>query len=303
MSQEKAMAVKGPVFPGYTPITSRIFIRNEKAGIDSENARVKTTASDPTTILVYGWGDGHPKHVAKYSEGYHALFPSARIIVIINPILAATTQTLPKRTESMMPIIDTCFPTKDDGSERVIMHIMSNTGGIYAAATLNAYRQRYGPDATLPHHLCVSDSTPGSLNFISEVWRWARAMAMGVPKWFPLPLQFTQALCAAFLCLANYLALAMGIEPSGPHSARIFVEHEYATPKALRLFCYSKEDDLIPWEDLEEQAAIAKDRGYKTVLEEFKGSPHVGHMRLHPEQYWSTVLRCWKQAIETHENQ
>ncbi|KAI0467174.1 hypothetical protein F4859DRAFT_278776 [Xylaria cf. heliscus] len=292
------MAVKAPALPGYTPITNRIYIRNEKTGSDSESVRRKTTAADPTTILVYGWGDGHPKHVSKYSEGYHALFPSARIVVIINPILAATTQTLPKRTESMRPIIDTCFPTKDDGSERVIMHIMSNTGGIFAAATLNAYRERHGLDVVLPHHLCVSDSTPGGLNFGSEVWRWARAMAMGVPKWFPLPFQFTTALCAAFLFIVNYLAIAVGIEPSGPHSARIFVEHAFATPKALRLFCYSKEDDLIYWEDLEAQAANARRKGYKTVMEEFKGSPHVGHMRMHPEQYWSTILRCWEQAME-----
>ncbi|KAI0877229.1 hypothetical protein GGS24DRAFT_448570 [Hypoxylon argillaceum] len=295
------MAVKAPVFPGYTPITNRIFIRNEKVASDSETTKSRTTANDPTTILVYGWGDGSPKHVAKYSEGYHALFPSARIVVIINPILAAATHTLPKRTESMLPLIDTCFPAKDDASERVIMHIMSNTGGIYAAATLNAYRERHGLDATLPHHLCVSDSTPGGLHFPTEVWRWSRAMAMGVPKWFPLPFKFSQALCAAFLFLVNYLAIAVGIEPSGPHSARIFTEHAFATPRALRLFCYSKEDDLIYWEDLEEQAATARSKGYTTVLEEFKGSPHVGHMRMHPEQYWGTILRCWEQAMNVDE--
>ncbi len=228
------MAVQAPAFPGHTPISNRIFIRNEKSGSDSESTRRKATATDPTTILIYGWGDGSPRNVckrtiwpplfllfgrshsltpktAKFSDGYHALFPSARIVVMINPILAATTQTLPKRTESVRPIIDACFPTRDNESERVIMHIMSNTGGIYAAATLNAYRERHGEDAALPHHLCVSDSTPGSLNFNSEVWRWSRAMAMGVPKWFPLPFKFTQALCAAFLCMANYLALAVGI--------------------------------------------------------------------------------------------
>ncbi|KAI1421829.1 hypothetical protein F5Y12DRAFT_717995 [Xylaria sp. FL1777] len=295
------MTVEASAFPGYTPISNRIFIRNEKSSLDSESTRSKTTATDPTTILIYGWGDGSPRHVSKYSEGYHALFSSARIVVVINSIFAATTQTLPKRTEAMRPIIDTCFPTKDNESERVIMHIMSNTGGIYAAATLNAYRERHGQDAVLPHHLCVSDSTPGSLNFGSEVWRWSRAMAMGVPKWFPLPFKFTQALCAAFLFVANYLAIAVGIEPSGVHSARIFTEHGYATPKALRLFCYSKEDDLIYWEDLEEQAANARSKGYNTVLEEFKGSPHVGHMRMHPEQYFGTILRCWKQAMAMHE--
>lgn len=125
------MAVKGPSVAGYTPITPRIFLRNLKNASSSftDSERNPTTSCDPTTILVYGWGDGSPRHVCKYADGYHALFPSARIVVIINPILAATTQTLAKRTDAMMPVIDTVFPFKADGSERVVLHIMSNTGG------------------------------------------------------------------------------------------------------------------------------------------------------------------------------
>ncbi|KAI1436839.1 hypothetical protein GGR50DRAFT_174459 [Xylaria sp. CBS 124048] len=293
------MAVKAPVFPGYTPITHRIFIRDEKPGASNlESAKRDAIPTDPTTILVYGWGDGRPRNVAKYSEGYHALFPSARIVVIISPIWAASTQTLPVRTQEMMPIIDTIFPTKDNSSERVIMHVMSNTGGIYAGATLNAYHERHGPNAALPHYLCVSDSTPGGLNLLSEVWRWSRAMAMGAPKWLPLPFIFVQALCCLFLIFMTYGAIALGLEPSGDQSIRVFNDNGFATPKALRLYCYSKEDDLIYWEDLEKQAAFARSNGYRTVLEEFKGSPHVGHMRMHPEQYWSAILRSWKEAVD-----
>ncbi|KAI0186820.1 hypothetical protein F4808DRAFT_101862, partial [Astrocystis sublimbata] len=223
------MVVQAPSFPGYTPLTNRIYIRNEGTSSSAENVKRRPPRlTQRRSWFMVGEMEAQSTSVTKYSEGYHALFPSARIVVIINPIFAAATQTLPKRTEAMNPVIDACFPTKDD-NERVIMHIMSNTGGIYAAATLNAYRERHGEDAVLPHHLCVSDSTPGGLNFGSEIWRWSRAMAMGVPKWIPLPFKFTQALCAAFLSMANYLALALGIEPAGPQSARIFVEHAYAT--------------------------------------------------------------------------
>ncbi|KAI1815549.1 DUF829-domain-containing protein [Poronia punctata] len=287
------MAVKGPIFPGHTRIANRIYVRNE-----SSSSEQKTTSTDPTAIIIYGWGDGRPKNVGKYADGYHALFPSARIFVVINPILDATTQTLGRRTQTMMPLIDALFPEKAGGDERIILHIMSNTGGIYAAATLNAYRERFGQDTCLPHHLCVSDSTPGSLNFGTEVWRWSRAMAMGVPKWVPLPFVFSQFLCCLFLCIVFYAAQAAGIEPSGPYSVRVFLEHDMTTPRALRLFMYSREDDLIHWEDLEEQAAIAKRKGYRTVLERFEGSPHVGHMRVHPKQYWAAILRSWNQAME-----
>ncbi|KAI1264970.1 DUF829-domain-containing protein [Xylariaceae sp. FL1019] len=291
------MAVKGPIFPGYTPVNSRIYIRNESPKSDASTIGSQGSASEPTTILIYGWGDGLPKHVGKYGEGYHALFPTSRIVVIINPIFGATMQTLRKRTDSMKPVIDLVFPNEADGSERILFHIMSNTGGIYAAATLNAYRERYGQDAILPHHLCVSDSTPGSLTFSTEVWRWARAMAMGMPKWIPWPFAATQAVCCMWLYFMHYLAMAMGIEPSGVQSARVFLDPSIASTRALRLYIYSKEDDLIGWEDLTAFAATARSRGYQTVEEEFLGSPHVGHMRHHPEQYWATILRCWKQAL------
>lgn len=123
-------------------------------------------------------------------------------------------------------------------------------------------------------------------------------MAMGVPKWVPFPSTLTTSLCCLFLCVVFYAAQLVGIEPSGPYSVRVFLEPEIADPGALRLFLYSKEDDLIYWEDLEANAAMARSKGYETVLERFEGSPHVGHMRAHPEQYWSAILRAWKQAVE-----
>lgn len=49
-----------------------------------------------------------------------------------------------------------------------------------------------------------------------------------------------------------------------------------------------------------ETAAQATSIGYKTDLEVFEGSPHVGHMRLHPEQYWKKVLSAWKETQSEH---
>ncbi|KAI1338344.1 hypothetical protein F5Y15DRAFT_386877 [Xylariaceae sp. FL0016] len=292
------MGVKASTFSGYTPITDRIFIRNEKPASDADTAR-SAPADHPTTILIYGWGDGLPKHVSKYADGYHALYPSARILVIISSTLMVSYQTLSLRTRDMMPIIDTIFPVKDDGSERLILHAMSNTGGIYAAATLNAYQERHGRDVMLPHHLCVSDSTPGSVVFKTEVWRWARAMTLGTAKWFPWPFAVTKRIWWAFLWGIHLLAMALGIENSGPYSVRVFLDNAMATTRALRLYMYSKEDDLIHWEDLEVQAETARKAGYTTVMELFEGSPHVGHMRMHPQRYWGAISRCWEQSMNT----
>ncbi|KAI1409263.1 DUF829-domain-containing protein [Hypoxylon sp. FL1857] len=282
-------------FPGFTPISDRIFIRNEDS--DSVETPEKSPTDQPTTIIIYGWGDGTPKNVAKYVDGYHKLFPTARILMVISTTFGALYGSLEERTEAMMPIIDTVFPTPGDGSERVIIQAMSNTGGIYAAATLNAYQQRHGTDKVLPHHLVVSDSTPGSVVFASEVGRWSRAMALGSAKYFPWPFIVTQKMWWAVLYAVHYLERAIGKEHSGVYSIKAFLNHGMATPRAPRLYMYSKEDDLIWWEDVEAQAAIAKSKGYMTVLEMFEDSPHVGHMRRHPDQYWGAIERCWKDAM------
>ncbi|KAI1103010.1 DUF829-domain-containing protein [Jackrogersella minutella] len=286
------MTVRAPKVSGFTPISDRIFIRNEDSSLTETPE--KTTIDQPTTIIVFGWGDGLPKNVAKYADGYQKLFPKARILMVISSTFAASFESLEQRTRAMMPLVDAVFPSSPDASEKVILHAMSNTGGIFAAATLNAFQQRHGKDKTLPHHLCVSDSTPGSIVFSTEVGRWSRAMALGTANWFPWPFIVTQKMWWTFLYAVYLLEKAIGREPSGIYSCRAFLDHGMATPRAPRLYMYSKSDDLIWWEDVEAQAGIAKSKGYTTILEMFDDSPHVGHMRMHPDKYWSAIERCWK---------
>ncbi|KAI5863658.1 DUF829-domain-containing protein [Durotheca rogersii] len=283
--------------PGFTPISDRIFLRDGAPGPVAEPPS-DSAADHPTTIIIFGWGDGLPKHVSKYADGYHKLYPKARVLMVISSIFAAIYDSLEQRTKSMIPIIDTVFPVAaDDARERVLLHTMSNTGGIYAAAALNAFKQRHGEDKALPHFLSVSDSTPGGLEFSTEVGRWSRAMALGTAKWFPWPFAVTQGLWWAFLHTVNLIETAVGREPSGKYSCRVFLENSMATPRAPRLYMYSKADDLIGWEDVEAHAAVAQSRGYTTVLERFDNSPHVGHMRMHPERYWNAIERCWKASM------
>lgn len=244
-----------------------------------------------------------PKHVSKYADGFHALYPSTRIIVAISKTLQASNQPLNERVSAMMPIIDTVFPTPtgDGGTspkERVLMHAMSNTGGIFIAAAMVAYQQRHGNDTTLPHELLVCDSTPGGLIFSSQVGRWSRAMAVGTAKMFPWPFIVTQALWWVFLWGNYLLEKVRGSEPSGVWANRIMNEEAVTSRDSCRLYLYSKEDEIIWFEDLEENVAGVKRLGYRSVeTEVFEGSPHVGHMRLHPEQYWSRIKECWEAAI------
>ncbi|KAJ5502979.1 hypothetical protein N7463_005853 [Penicillium fimorum] len=288
------MAPQPLPFPGFTPISNRVYLRN---GHEKANP---TPADEPTTILISGWGDGMPKHVTKYSDGFHELYPSARIIVILSRTFEATNQPEEARIQAMMPVIDTIFPTPTgDGNEkeRLLVHAMSNTGAIFAAATVMAYQRRHGTDKPFPHPLMVLDSTPGSLHFASQVIRWSRAMAFGTAKFFPWPFLITHGMWYLFLW-ANYLwGVVRGAVPSGVWADRIINDKAFVTTESSRVYLYSKEDDIIGYKDLEENVAHAKTLGYSVDLEMFEGSPHVGHMRLHPEQYWNKIASSWKQAM------
>lgn len=281
-------------FPGFTPISDRVYLRDG-------HEKVKTSPADqPTTILIFGWGDGMPKNVSKYADGYHELFPSARIIVVLSRTFQASNQPLDARVQAVMPVIDLIYPTPTGDSkedERVLVHAMSNTGGIFAAATVVAYQERHGTDKMFPHTLLVCDSTPGSLDFASQVGRWSRAMAVGTAKFFPWPFVITHAFWYAFLWANWAWERLRASEPSGVWANRVMNDKSITTVDSSRLYLYSKEDEIIGWRDLEENVAQVKTWGYRAEAEMFQGSPHVGHMRLHPEQYWTRILGCWKAAL------
>lgn len=283
-------------FPGFIPVSDRVYLRDG-------HERAKTSPPDaPTTIVIFGWGDGQPKHVSKYADGYHELYPSARIIVVLSRTLHASNQPEEDRIQAMMPVIDMIFPTPtgSGGSsedERVLLHAMSNTGGIFVAAAVVAYQRRHGPDRRFPHQLLVCDSTPGSLDFASQVGRWSRAMAVGTAKFFPWPFVVTQGLWYGFLWANWAWEWVRGSEPSGVWATRVMLDKGIALADAGRLYLYSKEDEIIWWEDLEANVAHVKSLGWPVDMEMFQGSPHVGHMRLHPEQYWNKIVGCWKRAL------
>ncbi|KAJ5657022.1 hypothetical protein N7507_008972 [Penicillium longicatenatum] len=282
-------------FPGFTPISDRVYLRNAP-----ENA-APAPADEPTTIILFGWGDGMPKHVAKYSDGFHELYPSARIVVILSRTFQASNQPLDARVEAMLPVIDTVFPKPTgDGleEERVLLHAMSNTGGIFLAAAFVAYQQRHGADKKLPHQLLVCDSTPGGLNFASQVGRWSRALAVSSAKYFPWPFFITQGLWYGFLWGNWAWERLRGLEPSGVWATRVCMDQDICAIDPTRLYLYSKEDEIIFWKDLEESVANVKAAGFPIELEMFEGSPHVGHMRMHPEQYWNRIASCWKATQE-----
>ncbi|KAK8050775.1 hypothetical protein PG994_012505 [Apiospora phragmitis] len=298
-------------FPGFTKISDQIYIHHPDRDDDNAATNVDHVEPHPDKVIIYGWGDGHPRNVSKYIEGYRALFPRAIIIAVLATTFKAAYQPLHERTEGMMPVIDAAFSEKQKQPPRVLLHAMSNAGGINMASTLNAHLARHG--TPLPHRVMVMDSSPGGVVFHQQVGRWSRAMAIGMrrslPRWVPHAM--LQAVFYVFLWVNRLWEFILRRHHAGAWSREAVNRHEMVPVPALavkdnkiadeyhrsrRLYLYSKEDDIIGWEDVEEHAEYASKLGYHADTEVFEGSGHVDHMRHHPQKYWESIAKTWRKA-------
>jgi hypothetical protein len=282
---------------GFKKLSNQVYVQEGEPSLLSPD--------HPSTVVIFGWGDARPRHVAKYVDGYKILFPHARIVLIFSPIIKALYQTTEARSRTMVPVIEAVYPEvlansettiKEKSNERVLLHVMSNTGGINCAATMNAYT-KHTDGRVFPHDMLVCDSTPGSPHFLPNVGRWSRAMALGAPRWLPWPFVVTQALAAVFLASLHGLGWLIGETSAAEFSTGAVNDPRLSDTGAKRLYLYSKEDDIILWEDIEKHAADARQKGWSVTAELFDGTPHVGHMRAHPEQYWAAISAAWNEAV------
>ncbi|KAK4130366.1 DUF829-domain-containing protein [Trichocladium antarcticum] len=297
---KKVVEAESPML-GFKKLSKQVYVQEG-------NPRLQDP-SHPTTIIIYGWGDARPKHVSKYVDGYRNLFPHARIVLIFSPILKALYQTLESRSRTMVPVIEAIYPgmlenpdTKKKSDERVLLQVMSNTGGMNCAATMNAYTH-ITKGHLFPHDLLIGDSTPGSTHFLPNVGPWSRAMALGPAPWLPWPFVVTQALAAVFLACLHGFGWVIGAISAAEFSTAAVNNPTLSNTSAKRLYLYSKKDDIIHWEDIETHAADARQKGWDVSAELFEGTPHVGHMRAHPAQYWAAIAAAWKEAVSNREKQ
>ena len=102
---------------------------------------------------------------------------------------------------------------------------------------------------------------------------------------------------AAVLVLSRVFGVNDGVERlrAGLNDKRLF------PAEAPRLYIYSKADEMVWWEDVEEHAKAAEDLGWKVERASFEGSAHVGHMLEDGERYWDAVKRTWGMVMVREE--
>jgi pimeloyl-ACP methyl ester carboxylesterase len=301
-----ATVEKARPLAGFTRLSNQVYVRpaDSSTGTCSD-------VKDPTTILIYGWGDGQPKHVVKFVAGYLKLYPSARIVLILGPILKMFFETLEQRTRSMDPVLyalrdsSTAGGRRNEEEDRILVHVMSSTGGVNYAGTLHAHNQgrvgKRGGDGDgdtklFPHALTVLDSTPGSTSVRANIGPWSRAMTIGAGFSGPLLGLVVQGLSACFLLATHGLMWLVGQDSPAVFSSRAINDPDLEALAARRLCLYGPGDEIIAASAIEAHSAAARAKGYKVDLESFDGSGHVGHMRAYPERYWGAIKDAWEKA-------
>ncbi|KAL4791427.1 hypothetical protein BDV19DRAFT_401186 [Aspergillus venezuelensis] len=294
MSKSKQLSI-----PGFHALSNQIHTRDGLTN-STTNPSISLPAQ-PRAIILFAWGDANPKHVSKYLDGFRALYPASKQVLVLSPILTTITRSLDQRAESMKPVLDAVYGPQDSNPEdhdgNILVLAMSNTGGIAYASTLVSYFKQYR--RAMPHRLLVLDSTPGSTDLsLSNMWRLSYALALGVAPFLPIPFAVTQFLSGIFLYLISFIEILLGRKSAGFESAEIIDNADHCTTAARRLYLYGMSDRIISYKDIEGHVGRARSQGIKADAVVFEGSGHVEHMRRFGERYWGAIEDSWEGALK-----
>ncbi|KAG7402670.1 hypothetical protein Forpe1208_v016970 [Fusarium oxysporum f. sp. rapae] len=199
--------------PGLTKLSPQIFLQGGEKRVGQT-----IPPKHPRVIIIYGWGNGLLKHIAKYLYAFRQLYPHSKQVIVLSSMAQTMRQNAAQRSNHMLPVIEAAFPRgiKEDVADSVLIHVMSSTGVINYAATLDAYRQIHG--VPLPHRMASYDSTAGNSDFnLRVLFQWSYALALGTRSWNCLPFFMAQFAWGVFICVNHLLDIIRGKESAGTY--------------------------------------------------------------------------------------
>ncbi|KAJ5542412.1 hypothetical protein N7535_004832 [Penicillium sp. DV-2018c] len=238
-------------------------------------------------IFIAFWMNAPPRALAKYVVEYRRLVPSARIIFVRSSsndfIWRLRTQTRRARiapaVEAMRGLVTPENP--------VFVHFFSNGGMSNTTHLLHAWKDATG--TSLPISAMILDSAPGSPSLRSGM----KAFSYALPQMWFLRL-LGKSLLLAFLVLFRMIHSVTTLSDPISLAREVINDTSLVRPAdpegtLTRCYIYSDADELVDWRDVLSHALDAEDKRWVVRREMFKGSPHVGHMRVDPDRYWGIV--------------
>lgn len=186
----------------------------------------------------------------------------------------------------LRPALDYVSSYTHDGGE-VLVHSFSNGGGNQVNEFAKAWKKKY--ETLMPMRCHVMDSSPTRGPWMKS----HAAIAASLPKtWFWSI--FGGVMVHLLLCLTFIANMLMGRENKMVTLCREMNEPSLFDVRVPRVYLYSRADQMVGWEEVEEHAAVARRKGRDVTMVQFKESAHCGHVREDEGKYWNAVLEAWK---------
>lgn len=306
-----------PAFPGFKKLSSKIYLYEpstvslngslSNGSLANGHATQRNiTTPPPDTIIIFGWADGSPRHVAKYTDAYQKLYPTARIIAILSRTMSIFLSSAEETQAVMKPAVTALLSSDRLGDGRappgrVLLHCLSNGGAINLVGFSQAYQAE--TKTFLPHVLLVTDSTPGGDKFSGELMNWARGVTGGMIAHLPfkyMPRWLVLGLAVVWCVITIGVPTIFGVTNVATRCRRSMndpVLMGTAKDGGERIYLYGDADEVIGPHGVESHARESEALGWRVRLEKFEGSAHVAHARTHPEQYWGAVTGAWEEAL------
>lgn len=244
-------------------------------------------SSQTPLILIFSWNAAVAKHIAKYTITYQKLFPTSRILLI-----RCFTRDIVRRASTyarfLTPAMEVVHEHVQSGGE-VLVHSFSNGGGNQVTELAKAWRARFG--SLLPMRIQVLDSSPTKGPWM----RSHAAIMLGLPKtwlwrWFGSAFVHFVILC--------YFAVATLLRNENKNIVitRELNDKSLFNSGVPRVYLYSRADQMVLFEEVDEHADIAKSKGWDVAKVQFEKSAHCGHLREDEAKYWAAIMEAWKKG-------
>jgi Eukaryotic protein of unknown function (DUF829) len=244
----------------------------------------KTPSSDPDVVLLFGWMDAQPRHIAKYAASYEKLYPSASILAITTSSYDAALALNSANVQRVSPALEVLYALPPNA--KLLLHFFSNGGGFTGVLLAKSYKKKMGK--SLPATAIILDSMPGRVRLQAQV----RAFMVALPKNVALRAIATLILYITFPLYKLRYWLTGQLDDVEQIRLELNDKSlfDLDTP---RMYVYSHADDMVEETDVEEHANEAEKLGFTVAREKFLTSGHAAHMIEDPKRYWGAVQNLW----------
>ncbi|PVI04593.1 hypothetical protein DM02DRAFT_611420 [Periconia macrospinosa] len=250
-------------------------------------------------ILFFAWNAAPARPIQKYTSTYASLFPTSRILLLQTSTVDVAFRSSETLAKQLRPALDVVRGHTQEGGE-VLLHLFSNGGGIKCVELVKAWHALYGGGIEGMRVRCmILDSSPGK----GDWSRSHKAITASLPRSTIFHRVFFGILVHGLMFGMFLFSLVarkghvMRKMCADLNDTMLFPPKRTTEGKTVpRLYLYSKNDDMVGWEEVEEHAEEARGAGWEVTTVRFEKSGHVAHVREDEARYWNEVLGAWERG-------